>query len=344
MYDYGIIDAQYILRRNKVTMEQISNGHLIKNKLMESFINSIMKLKRENDFIYPILCWDKSPYFKTEAVKEYKKDRHHASEEEVTDLQTQLDQLMESMMDPEKSDEEKSEISKKIAEIESSIQKSVLEMENFKVFQSVKYEIIGALQDTGFKSMIKTGFEADDFGYLLSKHIIAAGKTAVLLTVDKDWLFFQNDNVKFKSIKYPNKDYSYMTDPWNDVKDNLTLYQYGVLYEIMEGSHNNVTSIKVEDLSFSEAVTKFIKNDNTLPSYEDIKVYYNAMNVSNYEDQAMGLISHVLNPENHKVMQGKLKEYCLKNFISLNQYNYGLFTSGLPIIQYDPNLKVPTIV
>lgn len=343
MYDYGIIDAQYLLRRNKVVIERTYGGKLLKNKLIESFLNSVMKLKRENDFIYPILCWDKSPYLKTEAVKEYKQNRHHASEEEVLDLKDQISSLEEFLTRSDITDEQRSEAENKIKELKQSIENSILEMENFKVFQSVKYDIIFQLSDTGFKSMIKSGFEADDLGYLLSKQILKENKTAILLTVDKDWVFFQNDNVVFRSIKYPDKKYLDLTDSWNNHKDVLSMYEYGVLYEILEGSHNNVTSI-ITDVKFSEAINRFINNDETLPSFTDIKVYFSAMNVNNYESQITNLIYYVLNYDNHKVMNGKLRMYCQRNFINLNYDNYLKFIKELPTIPFDPNIEISGIV
>ena len=72
-YEYGIIDGQYILRRNFAAMTK--DTKITANELIQSFIISIIKLKRDHNFKKPIILFDKTPYKKSEGLKAYKGNR-----------------------------------------------------------------------------------------------------------------------------------------------------------------------------------------------------------------------------------------------------------------------------
>lgn len=174
-YKYGIIDLQYILMRNKNMsegynindyVEQCNNTPLDqsipdpipidKKNLLKTTIQSIMKLKRDYDFQYPILLFDASPYHKVKAIENYKADRYIPTDEEIAEL--------------EKSKECKTP--EEVRQIE--IEQKVIELKqlNFSVMQEIKY---GFLSDDwnsyGFHAVLKKGYEADDLAYLLALEI-----------------------------------------------------------------------------------------------------------------------------------------------------------------------------
>ena len=68
-YNFGIIDGQYILRRNWSIQKNTSGVN--ESLLLKTFMQSIMKLKREFDFERPLICFDSAPYFAALENPEY---------------------------------------------------------------------------------------------------------------------------------------------------------------------------------------------------------------------------------------------------------------------------------
>lgn len=374
MYKYGIIDANYLINRIKAQQsrdewvysndnvnfywdKELTNPcrdmnyyvrlesdgqedgvpyyklktYLNESLMAKSFIQSVMKLKRDFPHEYSILCWDKSPYYKTETIKEYKQDRYRPTEDEVTDLKSKL-------RDSNISDQDK-------VTIRNSIQEMEIDMTNFKTMQNVKYYLIFDLNDCGWNSCIKSGFEADDLAHLISD-IYRDNHTdqkSVLLTTDKDWLHFTNEWVDFISIKYPNKDYSYITDPATEAMDkyNIPRYDYGILSEIYGGSHNNVSGLG--ELEWDEFLDRYwVKHDDTMPKYTEVDAYYNAMQIDKHKDEVSSLLNHAMN--NWKVVNGKMKQFCKSNSINLNLNTYGQFINNLPLVDSNEPIIMKSLI
>jgi hypothetical protein len=303
------------------------------NLLAKSVIQSIMKFKRDFDFMYPILCWDKSPYYKSEAIKEYKQDRYKPTESEI-------DQLNAQLSNPELTEHDRQVILNQIKEIE-------LDISNFQAMQKAKYYIIFNLNNCGWKSVIKSGFEADDLAHLLAKRYNENpinDQESILLAIDKDWLHFQNDKVKFISAKYPDKDYSYITDPAKEAfeKYGIPNYDYGILSEIYGGSHNNVTGLG-ESIDWEEYLRRYwVEHDESMPNYADIDAYYNAMQIDKHESEVDKMLNFVLN-ENFIVDSGKMAAFCTANLINLNMVTYNQFINGLPINYTNHQYDLPPL-
>ena len=87
-YDFGIIDAQYILRRNWSI--QKSRGKVNQFLLMKSFIQSVFKLKRDFGFDRALLCFDSAPYYAMLENPDYKADREYVTQESLEDMESNL--------------------------------------------------------------------------------------------------------------------------------------------------------------------------------------------------------------------------------------------------------------
>lgn len=303
-YKYGLIDGNYILFRNKSLLKENYYPNAIpKNELLRVTLQSFMKLKRERNFQYGLILWDSSPYFKKEAIKNYKADRYYAEESDIDVLNKEKDALLEESKTA--TPERVIEIQKRLVEIPKEINDILLEIENFKVTQSVKYEFMNdELVDSGFKSVLKKGYEADDHAYLLSKRISTeyqngdASSTAILCTADKDWVNFVLPGVTFVSTYYGKTYPEYKTNYESDLKRinehsmrlfnkpvSMSQYEWGILYELSGASHNNAgvwdhySKASVEKLDWYESIARLLNKDDTLPEYDIFRRAYEAMNM-----------------------------------------------------------------
>lgn len=345
VYKYGLIDAQYILMRNKnMLSSQYYPDPIPKDKLLVITIQSFMKLKRDNRFKYPLLLWDKSPYHKSRVVSEYKGDRYIESEDDITRLQDELVKVS----DPK----EQEKIKEKIRKIEVG-------MANFSTLQDIKY---GLLNDEwssyGFTSVLKGGYEADDLAYMIAKRISADYKigdknsTAVLLTADKDWINFQLPGVTFIST-YNGSNYPELYDEYINLakkvdsysRENygvpilLSRYQYGILQELLGASHNNagIWTHSFKEIPEVEVISRLLCKDTTLPDYELLSKCYESMNMelgttdsgTQYIDDTTNLINYKLSDASFNVTNSNLfVKYCKDNNLLINSMNYALFIDG----------------
>lgn len=303
-YRYGLIDGNYLLFRNKSLLQgNYAPNPIPKNELLKVTLQSFMKLQRERNFQYGLILWDSSPYFKTEAIKEYKADRYQASEDEIVKLKDEEANLV--LEYPTASPERQVEISRRLVEIKNQILEVNMNIENFKIAQEVKY---GFLEDdfnnAGFKSVLKKGYEADDHAYLLAYRISSRyqsgdkDSTAILCTADKDWVNFQMPGIDFVSTYY-GKTYPEYLESYNkdlellqekslklyNTYTPLSMYEWGILYELSGFTHNNATVWdyhlrKGEDkLDWHESMCRMLNGDTTLPGYDILSKAFMAMNM-----------------------------------------------------------------
>lgn len=311
-YDYGIIDAQYILFRNKSVQLYYSNK-LDSKRLLLSVIQSFMKLKRDWEFKYPILVWDRSPYLKTQVLKDYKGDRYKPTIAEIDELRAEAEL-------PETTEERKKEIESRIEEIRT-------DMENFQLIQNVKYGIINGFSDFGFKSLLVQGYEADDLAYLTGIYLESIGKRGILLTADTDWVNFTNSKVCFYSTKNYS-DYPQLVEArskvLSQVKD-LKPYWYGILSEIYWGGHNNTPEYP-HQIPFEEFCDKILHGDSTLPDYEERRAYFDAMNVENHWSELESAIKAIVADD--KIKYRAMYDYCIDTSLSVNFSTYNNYIDG----------------
>ncbi len=284
---YGLIDAQYILVRNRNMLAGYKKGEkkvVSSSELLEVTLQSIMKMKREYGFMYPILLWDSSPYHKSSVLSHYKKDRKRASEEEIKSLEEQADAA--------------NELAVKL-KLQADVRDMKVDLKNDQTQKEVKACIKSEdWIDCGFHSVYRDGYEADDLAYMLGVQISHLnnhdkGYSAVLISADKDWINFQLPGVSFISC-YNGSSYPEVTEKFykelikiNDhsqknygIDTKLTQYQWGILKELTGTTHNNAAVWKHKELKWPEAMSRLLNGDHTLPEAELLFSCTKAMNMN----------------------------------------------------------------
>lgn len=256
----GVIDAQYILRRNFSVLNKGKEVDVM--NLVKIFMYSIMKLQKEHELDRVVLAWDKSPYIKKEGIPFYKCDRVYASQ---------------AMVDEESDPVEKA--------------KKLIRFKNETAFHSAKSFILSTFTPMGLCSIMKQGFEADDIGFYFAKIAKENEIKIKLITIDRDWVSFVN---RFTTYVTPthNMRLGMLKSKISLVKElQVPLYDLGVLEEIYSNSHNNVQGYAYKDtVNFSEFCSKMYQKDETLPGYGDAYVCYKAMNMLPRIDMMRGEI------------------------------------------------------
>jgi hypothetical protein len=352
---FGLLDANYVLMRQKNMMmgeAQYENKVIDKSVLYGSFINCVMKYKREYDIQYMVLFWDKSPYYHTVAIENYKADRHNSTEEVAS--------LKEQLKNPDLTEEER-------AALLEQLRIEELDSKNFWAMNEVKVDFLDNAEwkHAGFHSIYKRGYEADQLAMYVATKISKLYQknkaiNAVLLTADKDWVNFQQDGVEFISIyngsRYENLENEYQDalkeydEAYPNAKVKLDMYSYGILRELGGATHNNA-SVMLEDdevgnnLPWSEYFYRVL-NKKTLKdfkSYDILVNAYEAMNVfkgttcdngycknvgTKYTDDIEEVVSSVLK-DCDKFDSTSIRPLIDEHDIHLNLTTYSKYTSTL---------------
>ena len=282
-FDFGILDGQYLLRRNLA--RQATAGKVNENLLLKTFLQSIMKEKRELEFDKAIIVWDKAPYLRQlEGIEEYKADRHYTTDRDVEALREEL--LWET--DP-----------KRIAELEKEIENSDIAAWNNSVLGRVKYLVIQELGKFGFYSMIKSGFEGDDLAFGLCEICLKRDLKAVMVANDHDWVQFRNKNVKYITPTYRGKRYERLDTARYLVNlsksTGVPVYEVGIISELYKNSHNNVEAYSMSDMiPLEEFIVKLYNHDESLPEFDKMNRRYQATNIRKHLPELDKLIDFSL--------------------------------------------------
>ena len=310
-YDLGIIDAQYILRRNfsaQTRNEQTVDWRL----LLKSFYQSIMKLKREFEFKRPILLFDKYPYLKSQGVEQYKTDRHYTNEDDVTHLVTEIMECTDPI---------------KKSELQDQLNATKRCLYNEKQLLKAKYDVVKNGTSLGFPTLIKTGYEADDLSFGLTEKVREYHLSAILITTDRDWVAFRSKEVWYSTPRCDKRnDLCRKLIEYSKIC-NLPLYEIGVLKEIYGDSHNNVEGYEFsEKIPFTEFATKVVSKDETLPGFQKAFDFYNSMNMRRYLPELDKMLEFILGPLN---LTGNWQAYCIERDIALNYVTYSDYLLGI---------------
>lgn len=310
-YDLGIVDFQYILRRNWSIMR--NNGPVDKNLLIKSALQSIMKLKREMDFARPLLLLDKYPYYKQqEAVEEYKQDRHYVSESD-TDL------IKKKLEDPNLSDDERADLEEQLRGLER-------ELADNKALTEAKYDLVFSGRDIGFPCLIKQGFEADDIAMALAEKVRQLKLKAVLITTDRDWVTFRSREVDYMTPKQDHRNQMCREYVLLSRKLDIPMYELGVMREIYDSSHNNVQGYDFSSkVDFETFAKKLFLQEPDLPGYEKVLKVYQAMNMRKHFPELEKMIYLSLSPIDLNIQ--KWYDYLNEHKISLPLNKYTEYTS-----------------
>ena len=343
-YKWGLIDANYILFRNKAILaSKYDKEPIPRHELFSSVLQSFMKLKYEGDCMYPLYIWDKSPYHKLKTLQAYKADRWVGTDEEYDALEA-----------------EKATASPlRLIEIIEQQRKIRLDQANFETTSYVKNRFINDMGKYGFHSLIKQGYEADDLAFFSACQISELFKqdesnNAVLLTADKDWANFQLPGVDFLST-YNWSNYYNLTEEFEDVNSKineasqklygrpcrLLRFQYGILEELMHKSHNNACVWSHRGIKRPEAIARFMNGDTSLIDYQLLHDAYYAMNMlegtvpgstETYKHDTEDLVKQAIDPTNFTYEPGQFTYYCFNNFLDTGFENYFSFVEGFKSI------------
>lgn len=310
-YDFGIIDAQYILRRNWSI--QKSHGKVNQFLLMKSFIQSIFKLKRDFGFDRALLCFDSAPYYAMLENPDYKADREYVSQESLEDLESKL---MFAIDEDE------------IKELKKQIEEYKIKVENEKAFQYVKYEMVGSGTKLGFRTLIKKHWEADNIAFACAEKCRELGYSAILITTDHDWCNFRSKYVTYSTPKNDSR-FEYTKGLVVQSRNlNIPLYELGILREIYGDSHNNAKGFDFSDkVSFDEFALKLFNEDTTLEGYSKARNYYEAMNIRSHMEEIQPLLEFTM-LSGMELKSSDWFEFLTKNKFMLPIGNYNEFIVG----------------
>lgn len=266
-YKYALIDANFILKRNCEAKYSHLLGGITASDIIFSFNQSINKLKREIGFENALLLFDKFPYYKSAFLPAYKGDRVYVNEEYVN---------------------------KFTRENPDADQATIFNLQNEAIKNreciKAKYEIIRT-RVPNRRSVIKTGFEADDLAYILSYRLKDKPYKSVLLATDSDWITFTNPNVDYLSVKKDKETGEYITksDTVRDLKLiacalKIPLYDLGILNELYLTSHNNIETYRTlhPEVKYKDFCQAIYNSENRIPDYETYKSYYDGMNMRSH--------------------------------------------------------------
>ena len=310
-YDLGIIDGQYVLRRNMSI--QASGGKKVNQNLLEkSFLQSMMKLKRDFDFDKIIICFDKRPYLKEQGVEEYKGDRHYENQDDVNAINEEL--MFES--DPEK-----------IQQLEDKLAETETKSYNNLISGKAKYDLIGNISELGFYCMMKKGWEADDLSFAVCEKCRQLDLSAILITSDKDWVSFRSKKIFYATPKGNTRLEHAKWLVGLCKSTQVPVYDIGILSELYGLSHNHAGAYEFsESVSLEEFIHKIYYKDSSLPGFDEYYKRYNAFNMRNYLPDIENYVNFTLS----RTDKGNF--YTWSKFCSERQIN-------LPYGQYAKFLK-----
>lgn len=263
-YQYVVLDFSYILTRNMYAISKGKGvGEYNEGELMRACLWTINKLARDFGLTSSKVVaiydkWDKSygGYYTTYLLGgKYKDTRVYMD-----------DKLFEEIKnDPSKTKEE--------------IEKAELELYQNKVKYKAKWGMIAAFKNIGIPCLGVDAWEADNLAYLTScllygKH----DKKSVLVTKDSDWKYFLSPStVYFKIPTGGSKpeiityDQMYYSIPENLREKGLSLYQYKMFLDSLEGGHNDMRPTKKPYLKVDEVIERVMEGD--FSGVDDIELF-----------------------------------------------------------------------
>lgn len=273
-YKYAFIDGNYILKRNGAAMSKGGSIKIEEDQLKKSFYSSIARINRElatiinSDigFEKAILLFDRYPYRKSAAFPAYKGNRVYYTKDYIKEHYAELLE-------------------------EGKLEEAANQADFNEKMMHVKYDILWH-PEYNHKTLGIKGFEADDLAYLLAKSVENKPYKSIVISVDRDWNTFVNDNVDF--ITPPGGKWGMSRREDELTRDQLIasefevpIYELGILNELYNSSHNNIDVYKTihPEIKYKDFCRAMYKGDIEIPDMDIYKCYYNAMNMNQYLEE-----------------------------------------------------------
>lgn len=342
-YKYFIVDAQLVLTRCYYMLKD-SDRFGIKS-LAESVFYLVAKaVKSVGGAQKVILLWDKYPYHKNEIVSgSYKGDRKYLTEDdldptiEVTDADIHRMKIYLQLPADEKLDPKWDEF-KPIMDKINKMQ----ELEKERKKAAAKYYIINHYGNMGMPSLIREGWEADDWCQFISEYLEGDSEISCSYTTDGDWPWFVTDSLHFIKIPKKGNELTIMDRQAVlnimplEVRDMKFLH-YRAILDSLAGGHNNLQATIKKGItrkkSWGMIIEDIVKNDNLDEYVDDIEQY--KINLKTHDlhsfpdaDLVKQEVTNIHTIGN-VMSKDEFEEYRMMNGIGIYSNYYSEFISGL---------------
>lgn len=207
MYDYTVVDGQYILTRNFHLVKSVEP--LTKGGLIKSFLLSLWKLCKDVPTNNLVVVWDKTPYHREEILKDYKGNRMYSTTEDLN-----REDITE---------EEREKIKK--------------DLEEFQLKTDVKYFLVNNSNKLGYSSLIFRGYEADDLAFMCAREL--PGKIC-LASTDSDWKYLITENSDHYNLRGVKTTFKEVVEKESG---DVEIFLHKSIFDSLYGSHNFLKNV-----------------------------------------------------------------------------------------------------
>lgn len=227
--------------------------------IMQSLFYSVAKLARENPTRKVILLFDKSPYWRTLMVKEYKSSRVYYTDTDLAELNQDDDPV-------------------KFFQVKAQV-----EFNNIK--NHAKFSVCKFFPQFGMPIYIVPHYEADDLAYMLSKNCSGLNEKVALCTVDSDWKYRLTPNSDMITPKGKVITYNEVV---NTVPAGWDIYEYHKYHDAFGLGHNDLNPVLTEEgskMGVVELRSAFESGDVKYFTDPDmIKVQLSTFDIDKFDD------------------------------------------------------------
>lgn len=275
-YEYLFLDASLIITRSLFIISKGKDvGEYTAGELIRTCIWTINKVLRDYGISARKVAliydkWDEAigGYYTSQILGgQYKDSRHYIDEATFEGMKN----------DPAVSPDD--------------LKKAAWSLYQNQVKQTAKYTMISELPKFGIPAIYRSGWEADNWVFLLSCELY--GKTdlpSLFVTKDSDWAYnlspasemfrLPGKNEEPKIITYSEMYYS-IPEPIRDL--GVGLYQYKSLYDSIEGSHNDMRRTRKPRIKTDSVIPKVLAgNYENLTDPELFEKQYKTFDIFSY--------------------------------------------------------------
>lgn len=308
VYDYTVVDGQYILTRNFHLVKSIET--LTEGGLIKSFLLSMFKLVKEVPTRNLIVVWDKSPYHRQQILEDYKGDRVYSTKEDL-----EREDLTE---------EEKKKIQQDIKEFE------------LKTF--VKYYLIKNSNKLGWNSLIIPGYEADDLAFICARELKG---DICLASTDSDWKYFILENSDHYNLRGVTTTFQEIVDKESG---DVDIFLHKSVIDSLYGSHNFLKNVSTtagtrkRKLKSEQIIKMMTENDYSFAADKDLFIkQFSTFDVKSFPDydEVKDRINNLKPVDQSNCMtESEFTQEAINFYTDLDYYYFYLYLENLKKNQY----------